>query len=120
MIVMFSKKLQDFFIPIFSKHKKIFALLLLDGIVSGLFSVILPILLKLETDQLMAKNGFISSFAILDGFSIFIFILLVILIAHTTSRVVSGITNIVLDAEKDYLRNTIQLELFKHMNVMEV
>ena len=117
---MFSKKIQEFFIPIFTKHKKVFILLLIDGLVSGLFSVILPILLKLETDQLVAKKTLVFLSTPFNGFAVFTFILLTILVVTIITRLVSQIVSIMLEAERNYLENTIQLELFSHMNMMEV
>lgn len=117
---MLSKTIRDFFIPIFSKHKKIFFLLLLDGFITWVLSIITPLLLKLETDQLMEKKSMVTFLWDLDGFQVFVAILLIMLISEIISRFVSRISEIILDAEKDYLRNHIQLELFKHMNVMEV
>ncbi len=117
---MFSQKLRNFFIPIFSKHKKIFFLLLLDGFITWVLSVVTPVLLKLETDQLMEKKSMMTFLWDLNGFQVFIGILLIMLLSDIISRFVSRMSEIILEAEKDYLRNHIQLELFKHMNEMEV
>jgi ABC-type bacteriocin/lantibiotic exporter with double-glycine peptidase domain len=65
---MLSKKIRDFFIPIFRKHKKIFYLLIFDGMITGIVSVITPLLLKFETDQLMGKKSFISPLGEIDPF----------------------------------------------------
>ncbi len=117
---MLSQKLQTFFIPIFSKHKKIFFLLLLDGFITWILSVVTPVLLKLETDQLMEKKSMMTFLGDLNGFQVFIGILLIMLLSDIISRFVSRMSEIILEAEKDYLKNHIQLELFKHMNEMEV
>ncbi len=117
---MLSQKLRTFFIPIFSKHKKIFLLLLLDGCITWILSVVTPVLLKLETDQLMEKKSMTTFLGDLSGFQVFIGILLIMLLSDIISRFVSRMSEIILEAEKDYLKNHIQLELFKHMNEMEV
>lgn len=56
----------------------------------------------------------------MDGFHVFVGILLIMLISEIISRFVSRISDIILSSEKDYLTNRIQLALFRHMNVMEV
>lgn len=117
---MFSQKIRNFFIPILSKHKKIFLLLLIDGFITWVLSVVTPILLKLETDQLMEKKSMMTFLWDLNGFQVFIGILLIMLLSDIISRFVNRSSEILLEAEKDYLKNHIQLELFKHMNQMEV
>ncbi len=117
---MLSQKLRIFFIPIFSKHKKIFWLLLLDGFITWILSIVTPLLLKFETDQLMEKQSMMTFLWNLNGFQVFVGILLIMLLSDIISRLVSRISEIILAAEKDYLKNHIQLELFKHMNAMEV
>ena len=117
---MLSPEIRSFFIPIFSKHKTIFLLLLLDGLVTGLSSVIMPVLLKFETDQLMEQKGGIFLFWELTGFQIFIAILALILLVEIITRLIQEISGIFLEAKKEYLTNQIQLELFQKMKLMEV
>lgn len=117
---MLSQKLRTFFIPIFRKHKKIFLLLFVDGFITWILSVVTPVLLKFETDQLMEKKSMVTFLWELNGFQVFIGILLIMLLSEIISRFVSRMSEIILEAEKDYLKNHIQLELFKHMNEMEV
>ncbi len=117
---MLSQIIKDFFIPIFKKHKKIFFLLGFDGLITGLVSVLTPLLLKLETDQLMLQQSFMTSFWELRPFTVFFTILLIILMTEVISRLVSRISEILMESERDYIKNHIQLELFRHMNMMEV
>lgn len=117
---MFSQKIRNFFIPIFQKHKKIFFLMGIDGLITGLVSVLIPLLLKLETDQLMLKQSFMTPLGELSPFMVFFSILLIILLTEILSRLISKISEILMDSERDYIKNFIQLELFRHMNMMEV
>lgn len=117
---MLSQKIRDFFIPIFFKHKKVFFLLALDGAITGLVSVITPLLLKFETDQLMEKKSMVTSYGWLGPFEVFLAILIVILITEVISRFISQVSQILMDSEKDFINNHIQLELFRYMNFMEV
>jgi ABC-type multidrug transport system fused ATPase/permease subunit len=93
---------------------------LLDGFIWGIASVITPILLKLETDQLAAQTGGTYFFWELDGFEVFVAILLLILLTDIITRLIQRVSGIFLDAKKDYLNNHIQLQLFEKMNMMEV
>ncbi len=117
---MLSSQILSFFTPIFSKHKSIFLLLLLDGLIVWLSSTLTPILLKWETDQLMVQKGGIFFFWELTGFQVFIVILILILLVDVITRLVQQISGVFLNAKKEYLTNQIQLELFQKMKLMEV
>jgi ABC-type multidrug transport system fused ATPase/permease subunit len=117
---MISPQIRTFFLPIFHRHKSIFLLLLLDGFIAGISSVITPILLKLETDQLVWQKWGIFFFWELSGFQVFIAILLLILLTDIITRLIQRVSWVFLDAQKEYLTNHIQLELFQKMNMMEV
>ncbi len=117
---MFSSQIRSFFIPIFIKHKSIFLLLLLDGFITWIASIITPILLKFETDQLVGQKGWVFFFGELSGFQVFIAILILILLTDIITRLIQRISGVFLDARREYLNNHIQLELFQKMNTMEV
>lgn len=117
---MLSPQIRWFFLPIFIKHKSIFLLLLLDGFVSGIATIITPVLLKLETDQLVWQKGGTFFFWQLNGFHIFVSILILILLTDIITRLIQRISWVFLDARKEYLTNHIQLELFQKMSQMEV
>lgn len=117
---MISSQIRSFFIPIFVKHKSIFLLLLLDGFISGLSSIITPLLLKFETDQLVGQKGWVFFFGELTGFQVFVAILILILLTDIITRLIQRVSGVFLDARKEYLTNHIQLELFQKMNLMEV
>lgn len=51
-----SPDILHFLHPIFSKHKKIFLFLAFDGVISGTLSILMPLLLKWETDQLVGQK----------------------------------------------------------------
>ncbi len=63
-----SHEIRSFFFPLFLKHNSIFLLLVLSGIISGVFSVLMPVLLKWETDQLMERQFFYG----LSPFEVFV------------------------------------------------
>ncbi|MDD5770197.1 MAG: ATP-binding cassette domain-containing protein [Candidatus Gracilibacteria bacterium] len=117
---MIKKEIIDFYFPILKKHKSLFLLLAFDGIISGLVGVIMPVLLKAETDQLVGKNSLDIFDMHFGAFQVFILILLVILIVNIIDNLLSSITRIFSDSKKDLLENEIQLSLFKKMEEMEI
>lgn len=110
-----SHEIRTFFTPLFLKHKTIFLLLMLSGVISWVFSVVMPLLLKWETDQLMGKQTLLG----FTAFEVFAWILGLILLLKLFQRVISRIADIYLEARKEFFHNDIQLQLFNRMNYME-
>jgi hypothetical protein len=80
----------------------------------------MPVLLKLETDQLIEKANFNIFSNKFSPFEFFILILLIIFIVTIIERIISSITDIFLRSKEELLLNETQLELFKKMENMEV
>ncbi len=117
---MLKKEIYNFYFPILKKYKILFILMALNGIISGLLSVWMPVLLKMETDQLVSKQGLNIFWNSLSGFEVFMLILAIILITNIIERVIQWITDIFISAKKDLLANDIQCHLFKKMENMEI
>lgn len=113
---MLNTKLKNFFLPILKKHKWYLFLLMLDSSITWVAAVLMPILLKYETDQLVEKN----SNAILSSFSIFLIILWVILIVKIIDKLINWVIRIFKDSKEQFFRNDVQYEFFKVMENMEV
>lgn len=95
-------------------------LLGLEGVLSGVISVVLPLFAKLETDQLIEKHSFDSFGIQLTPFNLFIGILGLILIVNIIERLVQSIIRIIIDLYRSYITNDIQLTIFRNMEMMEV
>gem|GEM_PF-6143343 len=80
----------------------------------------MPLLLKFETDQLVEKKSLEFLNIHFEAFSIFLIILFVILIVKILDNIINSIIRIFISSREDYFENDIQLELFKHMENMEV
>lgn len=117
---MISPIFKSFFLPIFRRHKKIFILLGIEGILSGVISVALPVFAKLETDQLIEKHSFDSFGIQLTPFNLFIGILGLILMVNVVEKLIQSIIRIIMDSYQNYITNDIQLTLFRNMEKMEV
>ena len=83
-------------------------------------SVVTPIFLKMETDQLVSQQGQTLFGITLDGFSVFLAILALIIVVAIVSELISTVSRIITDSYQDYFKNDIQLSLFAHMERMEV
>lgn len=114
------REIIEFFLPIFRKHKKIYAFLIFDGIISGLSSVVMPLLLKAETDQLAARNPWVFFGTSYEPFTVFMIILGAIFLVEILTGIANGISTIYSKANKELLQNSIQLHAFKRMEMMEV
>ena len=51
------KEIYDFYKPILIKYKSLFVLLMISWLITWLSSVVMPVLLKMETDQLVSKSS---------------------------------------------------------------
>jgi hypothetical protein len=74
----------------------------------------------METDQLVSQQGRILFGITLDGFSVFIAILILIIVVAIVSELVSTMSRIITGSYQDYFKNDIQLSLFARMERMEV
>lgn len=117
---MLKKEIYDFYIPIIRKYKSLFLLMWIGWIISGTSSVVMPLLLKLETDQLVAKHSYTFFSQTLSPFEVFVVILGVILFVDIFQTLLSSLTNIFAQSKEDLLKNEIQLQLFEKMQHMEV
>lgn len=117
---MFSSPIFRFFRPIISKHRAVFVLLGLGGVISGLTAVVLPLLAKLETDQLVEQKSLTLFGSHMSGFEVFVLVLVILLIVSLIERIIEDIVRIVSQARQDHLSNDIQLALFRMMETMEV
>ena len=114
------KEIYDFYKPILIKYKSLFVLLMISWLITWLSSVVMPVLLKMETDQLVSKSSDFFWITNLWAFEIFIIILSVILIVNILEMILSSVTEIFSKAKNDLLRNDIQLNMFKRMENMEI
>ena len=117
---MLKKEIISFYLPIFKKYKIVFFLLWLSWVVSWLLSTFMPLLLKLETDQLVDKKSYVFFWSEFWAFDVFIIILLTILIIELINEIFTAIMNILITQRKDLLENEIRLNIFKKMENMEV
>lgn len=117
---MLKKEIYDFYIPLLKKYKSLFILLWISWVISWLSSVLMPVLLKLETDQLVEKSWFNIVWFDLNWFEIFIFILLLIFLVNLIQTLISWITNIFTQSKNDLLANEIQYNMFSKMQEMEI
>ena len=74
----------------------------------------------METDQLVSQQGQTLFGITLDGFSVFLAILALIIVVAIVSELISTVSRIITDSYQDYFKNDIQLSLFAHMERMEV
>lgn len=110
----------DFFLPIYRKHKKYFLLLILSSVVSGATSVLMPLLLKAETDQLAHQYSLDILGTIYTPFVVFITILGIIFLTHLISTTITSVIRIYSSAQEDYIKNSLQYAIFSRMKNMEV
>lgn len=99
----------------FSWHRKLFYVFFIWRIISGIFSVIIPILAKLEMDQLVEKNKQLFGIIELSGFSIFIIILLIIFITTFIEDILRALISFF---EEDYIKiydNQYSIALYKRL-----
>lgn len=80
----------------------------------------MPVLLKMETDQLVSKSSSFFGMTNFWAFEIFILILSIILIVNILEKVLTSITEILSKAKNDLLKNDIQLNMFRRMENMEI
>ena len=116
----FKKEILYFYIPILQKYKSIFVLMSLSGIISGASSVLIPLLLKLETDQLVEQNTRIIFWSEIWAFQVFLIILWCIVLVNILETCLSSLSSIILNSKEDLLRNEVQFHLFKRMKNMEI
>lgn len=91
-----------------------------SGVITWLSSVGMPVLLKMETDQLVEQKWFDIFGANLWWFEVFLVILWVILLVNIIETVLSSLTQIFSKSKQDLLRNEIQFELYSKMKDMEI
>jgi ABC-type multidrug transport system fused ATPase/permease subunit len=80
----------------------------------------MPVLLKMETDQLVSKKSFEMFSKNISWFNVFILILGAILFVAIVEKIIVSFTNILVKSKKDLLENEIKLKLFEKMEFMEV
>ncbi len=80
----------------------------------------MPVLLKMETDQLVSKKSFEMFSTNISWFNVFILILGAILLVAIIEKIIVSFTNILVKSKKDLLGNEIKLKLFEKMEFMEV
>ena len=90
-----------FILDSFKWHKKLFYLFFLWKIVEGIFYVILPVILKLEMDQLVEQNEQLFWFIQLSSFNIFIVILTVIFLIKLLENLLKSLISLF---EFDYVK----------------
>lgn len=117
---MIKKEIINFYLPIIKKYKSLFFLMWFSWLISWLASVWIPILLKIETDQLVSKNSLNIFWTNLDWFKVFVLILWVILLVEIIERFLSSIASIFTNSKKDLMKNEIQFNLFSKMENMEI
>jgi len=114
------KEVYELYKPVLLKYKSLFLLLWVTWLISWLSSIIMPVLLKMETDQLVSKKGEIFWITLFSAFDVFIIILWIMLIVSIIERILNSITWIFTKAKNDLLKNELQLNMFKKMENMEM
>lgn len=112
------KEIINFLKPVYKENKKFFVLLIIISVISGISSVILPVLLKLETDQLINKS---NNFLWIENEPIIIFaiILLIIFIINLFDNLSKSILDIYKTKYKNKIENSIKYNVFLKMKNME-
>lgn len=112
------KEIINFLKPVYKENKKFFVLLIIIGAISGISSVILPVLLKIETDQLINKS---NNFLWIENEPIIIFaiILLIIFIINLFDNLSKSILDIYKTKYKNKIENSIKYNIFLKMKNME-
>lgn len=101
-------------------HHSIFYMLIISTIMSSTFSVVMPILAKIETDQLVEKNNNLFEIIYADPFYIFTMILLLILIAEIINQILSWIISNIESNRMDIYRNKHSIQIHKRVQKTEI
>lgn len=84
----------------FDGHKKILWIFFLSKVIESIFYIVLPILAKLEMDQLAEKNEQLFGFIEASSFNIFIIILIIIFVGQFIESILRSVINLL---ENNYL-----------------
>ncbi len=117
---MLKKEIYNFYIPIIKKYKILFVLMAFSWIISWVTSVVVPVLLKIETDQLVSKKNLDIFWNHFWAFEFFVIILLAILIVDIAENILSSLSRIFSSTKEEMLQNDIEYELFSRMQNMEI
>lgn len=117
---MIPKAIINLYLPTIKRHKNIFVLMLMSAIISWVASLATPLLLKYETDQLAQSGSSIFPQINDSPFFVFILILFVLLVVNFVDKVIDGILNLITKKKEEIIENELQIDLFTHMQEVEV
>ena len=117
---MISKEIINLYLPTIKRHKNIFVLMIIGAVISGFASLATPLLLKYETDQLAKTWSSIFPQISDSPFFVFVVILLVLLVVKFIDEVLEWILKIIIYKKEEMMENELQIDLFTHMQEVEV
>lgn len=94
--------------------------MLLSIVLESIFSIVLPILAKLEMDQLAEKNEQLFGFIEASSFNIFIIILVIIFVGQFINMMISGIIDLIRQNYLEKFKNNFHENLLARMKEMEI
>ena len=117
---MISKEIINLYLPTIKRHKNLFDLMIIGAVISGFASLATPLLLKYETDQLAKTWSSIFPQISDSPFFVFVVILLVLLVVKFIDEVLEWILKIIIYKKEEMMENELQIDLFTHMQEVEV
>lgn len=94
--------------------------MLLSIVLESIFSIVLPILAKLEMDQLAEKNEQLFGFIEASSFNIFIIILVIIFVGQFINMMISEIIDLIRQNYLEKFKNNFHENLLARMKEMEI
>lgn len=104
----------------YKNHKMVIFISFLVIIFESVFSLLLPILAKLEMDQLAEKNEQLFGFIETSSFNIFIIILIIIFIGQFINRILEEFLNILKENYIKKFENEMQENAIARLKNMEI
>lgn len=95
-------------------------IMLLSIVLESIFSIVLPILAKLEMDQLAEKNEQLFGFIEASSFNIFIIILVIIFVGQFINMMISEIIDLIRQNYLEKFKNNFHENLLARMKEMEI
>lgn len=109
-----------FILESYKNHKIVIVLSIIAIIFESIFSILLPILAKLEMDQLAEKNEELFGIITASSFNIFIIILAIIFLGQFVNHLLLGILNILKENYTEKMRNDVHERTIARLKNMEI